>query len=315
MKREEAIARDVFQQYGLGFGSAVRAVGWTNAVWLNGDLALRVSLRKDSDSLGRELQLSKFLPKEVGYPPGVAEGATDGFAWSLSKRVLGEPLSSAWCSLTWGERLSAVKQIIDIVGYVHAVDVCLAEPIAKKTAWYSAFSREQSLASVADYVGQRLLTHEQGCEMYRLLDRFYAQHVAAKPVLNHGDITMDNLLWHQGHVTSLMDFEHAVIAPPELDYHALVNLALLPVDDRPLRRGDDDETREYMDAVTGLLTSLFSRSESRDLVLGCAILFRQRFVDFWRDSPEGDIAQLDAYVTLCSLVDGSNGYLGSVLAQ
>ncbi len=148
MKKEEMIAEDVFQQYGLSFQTAVRAGGWTNAVWLNGDFALRVSLNRDSDRIGREAQLSKLLPKEVGYPQNIKTGVTDGFEWSLSKRVSGQPLSEVWDSLKWAQRISAVRQIVDIVNHVHEVDIEKAESFAKKTAWYNEFSKEKSSADI-----------------------------------------------------------------------------------------------------------------------------------------------------------------------
>lgn len=313
MKKEEMIAEEVFQQYGLNFQTAVRAGGWTNAVWLNGDFALRVSLKRGNDRIGREVQLSKLLPKEVSYPQNIQTGMTDGFEWSLSKRVSGQPLSEVWDSLKWAQRISAVRQIVDIVRYVHTVDIGKAEFWAKKTAWYNEFSIEKSLADIERYIEQRLLTDEQGCQMRKILKRFYQAHFTAKPVLNHGDITMDNLLWHEGNVVSLMDFEHSVIAPPELDIHSLVNLAFLPTEDRMLTCNDGDETSEYLDAVSKLITPLFSRPESADLILGYSILYRQRFFEFWLDNPKGELAQVDAYVKLCSLIDGNKGYLSSIL--
>ncbi len=148
--------------------------------------------------------------------------------------------------------------------------------------------------------------------MSEILKCFYKAHFTAKPVLNHGDITMDNLLWYEDNIVSLLDFEHSVIAPPELDYHSLLNLTFLPTDDRLLTGSDGEETSEYLDAVNKMILPLFSRPESADLILGYSILFRQRFLEFWLDSPKGDISQVDAYQKLCSLIDGNKGYLSSI---
>ena len=74
MKEHEKIAAEIFKQYGLDFKTAERAGGWTNAVWLNGDVALRLSLRKDNDIIHREVKRSKMFPPSVGYPRNIAIG-------------------------------------------------------------------------------------------------------------------------------------------------------------------------------------------------------------------------------------------------
>jgi hypothetical protein len=68
MNEQERIAVKIFSKYGLDFKTATRAGGWTNAVWLNGDLALRLSFKKDRDRIRREVRLSEYLPHAIGYP-------------------------------------------------------------------------------------------------------------------------------------------------------------------------------------------------------------------------------------------------------
>ena len=62
MEKDEKIASDIFKQFGLSFESAERAEGWTNSVWLNGDLVLRLSNVKDSDKIRYEIERSKMFP-------------------------------------------------------------------------------------------------------------------------------------------------------------------------------------------------------------------------------------------------------------
>jgi scyllo-inosamine 4-kinase len=314
MANEERIAKEIFKQYGLDFHTFKRSEsGWTNAVWLNNDFALRLSLTKDSDRIRREVELSKLLPVEIGYPENIMTGVNDGYEWSLSKKIPGRVLSEVWVSLKWDERFLAVKQIIDIVNHIHSIDVNKAEFLTKKTAWYNEFSKEDSISGIENYVRQKFLTVEQGRQMNKILNSFYGKHFTSKPVLNHGDITMDNILWHDGNIVSLMDFEHAVIAPPELDVRSLVNLVLLKEDDKILTRDDSIEIHEYLDGVLELLKPMCSRSESNDLILGYSILFWQRFFEFWLEEPDGDIKQCGAYVRLCSLINGDKGYLSYIL--
>ena len=100
----ENIAAKIFQQYGLRYETAERAGGWTNAVWLNGDFALRLSKEQSSDKIRREIERSKTFPLSVGYPKNIAVGVTDGHEWSLSKRIPGIVLSSVWDSFSWAEK-------------------------------------------------------------------------------------------------------------------------------------------------------------------------------------------------------------------
>ncbi len=54
--------------------------------------------------------------------------------------------------------------------------------------------------------------------------KFWHKLSKATVVLNHGDITRDNILWNEGKILSLMDFEHSVIAPAEIDLNSFINL-------------------------------------------------------------------------------------------
>lgn len=66
MNEQEKIATQIFHDHGTDIKSAKRAGGWTNAVWLNTELALRISFKKDSERIRREVRLSKFFPKAIG---------------------------------------------------------------------------------------------------------------------------------------------------------------------------------------------------------------------------------------------------------
>ena len=55
------LAERIFSDFGLKIETAVRAGGWTNAVWFNQDMVLRLSLAENSNKIRRELQLSGLL--------------------------------------------------------------------------------------------------------------------------------------------------------------------------------------------------------------------------------------------------------------
>jgi aminoglycoside phosphotransferase (APT) family kinase protein len=318
MDKHDEIAAVIFQRHGLSFETAERAGGWTNFVWLNGDFALRLSKEKGSDRIRRETERSKILPLSVGYPTNITTGVTDEYEWSLSKRIQGKVLSEVWKNLSWTEKAAAVKQIFGLMKDVHSVEVGKVEHLTLRKAWYNPFNIDESLADIERYVAQKIFTIEQGRVLRGILEQFYKWHYRITPVLNHGDITMDNLLWHDGNVVSLLDFEHSVIAPQQLDLHSLVNLALVPYDevsstDVVLMAEKNSEIQQYVSEIVPLFKTFLSKQCDKDLFLGYSILFRQRFLEFWLEEPEGELAVCDAYQKLISLIDGNGGYLADLL--
>ena len=313
MNEYEKIAADIFKKHGLDFATAERAGGWTNAVWLNGDYAMRLSMNKGSDIIQREIARAKSLPVSVGYPKNIATGVANRYEWSLSERINGVPLSNVWNNFDWLEKENTVRQILDIVSGVHSVPVAEVESITLRTAWYNSFDKDSSLAEINGYVSQKLFTPRQGQVLCEILERFY-KNINTSPVLCHGDITTDNLLWHDGTVVSLLDFEHAVIAPRQLDIHSLVNLALIPYDETVgshiiLSIEENPEIQAYADKMIALFKPYLSNQSEKDLFMGYNVLFRQRFLEFWLANPEGVIEKCDAYNMLKLLSDNDGGYL------
>ena len=318
MNEQEKIASEVFQQHGLNFKDAKRAGGWTNAVWLNGGVVLRVSLRKNSDIIRREVMRSKMLPPSVGYPKNIDVGVTDGYEWSLSEHIQGDALSEVWHNLSWEEKTKAVKQISHIMNAVHSVDIGKVEQITLKVAWYSSFNKNDSIADIQRYESQNIFTNKQNSELQDILERFYRWNTSTTPVLCHGDITTDNLLWREGNVISLLDFEHSAITPQQLDVHSLVNLALIHYDEATstdiiLLNDKNHEIKQYVTEMISLFSPYLSSQSDKDLFMGYSVLFRLRFLDFWLENPKGNIEQCDAYQMLLSLCDGSSGYFSDLL--
>jgi len=312
MEQYEKMAAEIFRRHGLSFESAERAGGWTNAVWLNGDFALRVSKQINNDIIRREAERSKLLPLSVGYPRNIAAGVIDGYEWALSERVQGVSLNSIWNDLSRVHKVKAVKQILDITEDVHSVSVSAVKHITLTSAWYNSFDRDSSVADIERYTAKGWFTAQQGKNLYDALVRFYDCIACVTPVLCHGDITPDNILWHDGNVVSLLDFEHAVIAPGQLDIHSLVNLALIPCDVILLNH-ENHEIQAYVDEMIRLFKPFLYEQRDKDLFIGYNILFRQRFFEFWLADPNGSMEMCDAYQKLLSLSDGNGGYLLKIL--
>lgn len=312
MNEHEKIALKIFNKYGLEFKTATRAGGWTNAVWLNGDFALRLSFIKGSDRIRREVSLSQYLPDVIGYPSNIAVGLTDDYEWSLSKKIDGNNLSDTWSNLNWNGRTETIRQILNIIDVLHKVDTSIVESISSKKAWYSSFNVNETYSCLEKYRNQDIFSSEQINILYSILERFWEKCNSVTHVLNHGDITMDNLLWSNGRIVSLIDFEHSVIAPPELDLHSIINLAFC--NDYNLQSDINiEEFRQYKKDIIKLFNPILNNTYSINLILGYAVLFRMKFLEIWLENPNGKLEKLDAYIKLLSLANDDGGYLSDIL--
>lgn len=317
MQRVKAVAAGVFARRGIDFASAQRAGGWTNATWLAGGLALRISTRPGNENLLREARLGALLPPEAGYPAPVETGEVDGLQWSLSPLVPGRCLSEVWDDLTWDERVSALDQLWHKIRAVHSVDLAAVAGLARTTPWYPTPAVEEARTELTGLVRQGILTVDQVNVLGDIVDRFWQARPGAACVLNHGDLTFDNALWKGGRVTALLDFEYAVIAPAALDLTELVKCAFSPgreveMAPDPTGAGRAQARRQVGSAAAMVL----AQPNGADLLYGYAVL-----LELWKlvDSlahPEGEgpLEQWDSLINLRSLADGQGGYMAPLLA-
>ncbi len=158
----EETAAAIFTRHGVDFSTARRASGWTNATWLAGGLALRLSTRPGNDSLRREAQLAVLLPSESGYPPLLESGVTpDGLEWSLSAAVPGQSLGEVWPGLDWPARSVALHGLWQKMQIVHTVNPAAARGLARERAWYNFTDPVEADSGLARLLSQDLLNPQQ----------------------------------------------------------------------------------------------------------------------------------------------------------
>lgn len=305
---KEKLAEKIFQQFGLSFETATRAGGWTNGVWFNGDIVLRLALKEDTKRIRQEIKLAQMLPSKVGYPVNIDNGVVDSYEWSVSKRIKGINLSEAWPELTWEARGHAVKQIWEIMQAVHSVEIEKVEKLSSKAPWYSNLDIVTTILQFDSYIEKKIFTQEQVSILTDILKSFQEKLPSAGVVLNHGDITMDNILWNEGEIVSLMDFEHSVIAPYEIDLNNFINLAFFNEEYPTPINNSTEEYIKYKDEVVKLFTPLLIEQETIDLLSGFAILYNQRFIEFWLESPEGELSSFEPYRRLVSFTNNKRDY-------
>lgn len=291
--RREQIARTVLARCGYDFSLAERAGGWTNAVWLLPGAALRVSGDDGSDRLRREAKIAALLPERAGYPRPIASGVEDGLEWSLSERIDGVSLRAVWKELRWAEREELVGQIVALVDAVRSVPVQAARPYAARAPWYGAPDALEG--RLARFASAGLITPAQ-CGL--LLGRAAPLREPAATVLAHGDLTPDNLLYRDGRIVSLLDFEHCAVLPAAVDAHSVLHLALL---DAPL---------DGSAACAGYVRAVMRWVPSAPLVTAYAILFRSFFLQAAMDGAAADARACWALGQLRALADGAEYPLG-----
>ncbi len=210
----------------------IRASSVTNEVWLTPTHAVRVN-RHPSNRLYREALVASVLPPEVGYPTIVAHGGGRGEDWLVLERAPGEPLAHRWPDLTEAQRQSAVEQLATRLAALHRtkapaglpavdqapqlLDVGTPDPTARLLCALDDASR-------LEHVDPLLFSEaaEMVARLAPTLEPF------ASETLVHGDVTFENVLWHDGEVTALLDMEWARPGPADLDLDILLRCAAHP---------------------------------------------------------------------------------------
>jgi len=281
--------------------------GWTNYVFAAGQLVLRCTTNLASGRLGREAQLARILPKEAGYPEIVDSGRTDGYDWILCRRISGKNLEDAWGKLSWEERAEALEQLWMRVKYVHIVDTKEAEVYVNKTLWYIT-TLENAVAETELLLERNLLNEEQCDAIKGYIHRFEAAIKKADVVLVHGDLTPANVMWRDGKIAALMDFECAAIAPKEADLMMLLNTAYERMD-LPDAASDFEEEQQFHSRMRKLVQQ---EAPNWDILQGYRIMKLVHHVAMDMDD-EDFSPEHEELVCLLALLKDGKGKLAPVM--
>jgi aminoglycoside phosphotransferase (APT) family kinase protein len=303
----ESIAASIFSRHGIDFAAVQRAGGWTNAVWMTDELVLRLSVHKERNNLLHEARLAAFFPAEVGYPPLVETGITAGHAWTLAQKLPGKSLGEIWADLHCDERVIALQGLWARAQAVHSVPGVEIASLVSSRAWFNSTDPEEADASLRRLTEEGIFTEAEAFVLQDALAHFWAVLPSAPCVLCHGDLTLDNAVWHAGQVTALLDFEFAVMAPVQLDLNHLVKKAFGPDD----AATDAHAAQPLRQAVKELAWPILAQPSSKVLLVGYAILLELHRLEEWLAHPEGEgpLEQWDPLRRLRLLADGRRGYL------
>jgi aminoglycoside phosphotransferase (APT) family kinase protein len=209
-----------------------RASSATNEVWLTPTYVVRVTGGPNT-RLRREGELAPFLPASARYPPIIAQGRRGGTEWLVLERVPGGPLARAWPEMSHDQRRSAVWGLAGALRGVHRTREPVGLPPADRPPHALSLTEvpataplERGLERVREmpHVDQGMITEAT----LLLRETSDAIEPFASPTLIHGDLTFENVLWHEDTITALLDFEWARAAPADLDLDILMRFCGLP---------------------------------------------------------------------------------------
>lgn len=260
-----AFARRLLASLGLPAAPLAAAHGWSNRVWLAPEQIVRLSSGRFRDSFAHERDVIGLLPAAVPHAPVVAYGRAGGREWLVLGRVPDRSLAEVWPDLALAERRAATAQLGAILRALHGVELpanfsnpwlddALAPGGRPGDAYHAPPGRHQPLLTAAYAVPgvDRGLLDAVGAFIAERLDAFAGDRAA----LVHADVHFANLLWTDGRITALLDFEAARPAAPDLELDTLLRFAREP----ELYRGRDGRggpSRRDLAAVPGWLAGAY----------------------------------------------------------
>lgn len=229
----EIRARTALRGAGLDPSAPIERVSSvTNEVWLSPTHAVRVN-RHPSNRLFREALVAQALPAEVGYPRVVAHGGGRGEDWLVTERVPGEPLAHVWPDLTDADRYRAIDQLAARLAALHRTPAPPNLPPIENAPQLLEVGVEDPTGPVVAALRRAMrLDHVDPVMLANAIDVVTQLAPVLMPfeseTLVHGDVTFENVLWHEGRITALLDIEWARPGPRDLDLDILLRCAAYP---------------------------------------------------------------------------------------
>lgn len=217
--------------------ASLERVASANEVWFADDYVVRISSRQNTRRLEYEAMVAALLPPEALYPGSVRYGRLDFGEFLVMRRSPGQMLSRAWPTMKEAQRRSAVLQLADALYAIHGVEVgsgssCPLNP---------PFLAGDSLECPHQMPMPRLMRCIERARRIPGIDQALlddAEALARKwgptvaddqcATLVHGDLHFENVIWADGRVTAVLDFEFARAAAPDLDLEVILRFCTEP---------------------------------------------------------------------------------------
>lgn len=220
----------------LGFNPAELwlAESVTNQVWMASDYVLKISSGRFRAALWHERRVLELARRagatEHGPFPVVRRYGKHGRSeWLMMDRAGGRCLREAWPALSTARRFDVMSQVGNVLRKLHALPSAAIEPPWLRDAidrhdarniYHCPFEEHDALLKnvPADSTAARYLP-----QIGSLLQMCHPAFAAARgKVLTHGDVHLSNLMFADGKITALLDFEGAQAAPADQELDTLL---------------------------------------------------------------------------------------------
>lgn len=227
----EDFARQRLTELGVPATPLKSVGGWSNAVWLAPEYVVRISSGRFIGSFAHEIASLQLLPATVPHATVCAYGQVGRREWMIQKRVPGQTLYTTWPTLSAEERQAAITQLGAILRALHAI--CLPEGFVNSwmTAALAPGGQPENAyhpppTCYAPLIEAALRVPAIDQKLIRATGEFIAARLPAfqgdTPVLVHDDIHFMNIMWADGTITALLDFEGAKPAPADQELDTLL---------------------------------------------------------------------------------------------
>lgn len=279
-----ARARLALRRSGLPYqGELERATSTHNEIHLNERYVIRASTEVN-DQLAREAMVYPHLPRHEWSPVEVATGDEVGANYLIIERKPGVPLAHVWPDLTKAQRHHAVNQLGTYLQLLHCTPAPADLPRLRSTPQLLDGHRQPATGPLFDAIVE---LEERG-----EVDRGVLAEVAAiandhlhhldgfdETNLVHGDLTFENLLWHNGGLSAVIDFEWCRGGPSDLDLDVLLRCCAFPSFHVGADHVDRTRATDYADVLSWLSAShdgLFAHPRLFERLLLYALSFEVR---------------------------------------
>ncbi|MDP2872132.1 MAG: aminoglycoside phosphotransferase family protein [Bacillota bacterium] len=211
--------------------------GQTNEVWRTDSHVIRINTAVNDTRLSREARILDKLAGVIPCPRVTCSGHSSTMEWLVLERIPGSMLTSAWAGMDQDQRRQAVGQLAGILKQLHAVDTWWLDqlpfppPQCELAGHGPAVAIQAASAAKAAVDSLRGLPFVETGILHAALG--FIQHhghifdtVASG--LIHGDVHFDNVLWRDGRIVGIVDFEYSRLAPVDLELDILQRFCAFP---------------------------------------------------------------------------------------
>ncbi|MBE0695500.1 MAG: aminoglycoside phosphotransferase family protein [Anaerolineaceae bacterium] len=233
----ENTVRAICQKEGIHAGTIqVLSGGQVNAVYQVGnEYVVRIGAREDAFArLKRETEILQSLAGQIPVPKVFAFGQVDGLVYQIQQRLLGEKLYLLWKDLPPAAQEDIAAGLAQAMQVMHSrVVPYFGDNRAgdrQYTSW-DDFIGENFKQTIAEY---KALNSSVAPGFLELAQDYFEEHIhllaEGSPTLTHSDLSLVNLLVHEGKLSAILDFEYAVYAPKDYELLVLEEFCLYPND-------------------------------------------------------------------------------------